>query len=137
MILESEDKTMPTAASRLAAMGAIIALLGVALGAFGAHALKDRLGVAGLATYHTGTEYHLVHALAILTVASFAGRSLSERRALLVGRLFVAGIVLFSGSLYALAVSGVRVLGAVTPLGGVCFLTAWALLAHGMLRAGN
>ena len=114
-----------------------MALLGVALGAFGAHALRDRLGVTGLATYHTGTEYHLVHSLAILLVASLAGRTIDERRAVLIGRLFAAGIILFSGSLYALAVSGVRVLGAITPLGGVCFLTGWALLAHAAWRSGR
>jgi uncharacterized membrane protein YgdD (TMEM256/DUF423 family) len=109
-------------------VGATLAFIGVALGAFGAHALKDRLGVAGLATYRTGTEYHLVHALAILLVASLAGRGLEERRARMVGMLFAAGIVLFSGSLYALAISSIRIFGAITPLGGICFLTGWALL---------
>ena len=112
----------------LTRLGAIFAFLGVALGAFGAHALKERLG-ANLPTYQTGTEYHLVHALAILLVAALAGRGVEERRALLIGRLFAAGIVLFSGSLYALAISGIKILGAITPFGGVCFLTGWVLLA--------
>ena len=113
----------------LVRLGAVLAFIGVALGAFGAHALKDRLGPSGLATYHTGTEYHLLHALAILLIASLSGKVIEERRAILVGRLFAAGIVLFSGSLYTLAISGMKIFGAITPLGGVCFLTGWAILA--------
>jgi uncharacterized membrane protein YgdD (TMEM256/DUF423 family)/DNA-binding SARP family transcriptional activator len=83
---------------------------------------------AGLEVYQTGAHYHLIHALAILVTALLAGRGASRRMAEWAGWLFFAGIVLFSGSLYALAVSGIRILGAITPLGGVCFLTAWALL---------
>jgi uncharacterized membrane protein YgdD (TMEM256/DUF423 family) len=114
----------------------VLAFLGVALGAFGAHALKERLGTSGLATWHTGTEYHLIHSVAILVVASLAGRALEGRRASLIGGLFAAGIVLFSGSLYALAITGIRTLGAITPLGGACFLTGWALLAYSARRQG-
>ena len=112
----------------LVKLGTVLAFLGVALGAFGAHALRDRLGPAGVATYRTGTEYHLVHALAILVLSALAGRALDERRAIQVGLLFTAGILLFSGSLYALAITGVRALGAITPLGGLCFLSGWAVL---------
>lgn len=122
-------RTSTTAVVELTRLGAFLALVGVALGAFGAHALKDRLSAAGLATYHTGTKYHLIHAVGILIVASLAGRVVPATRALLVGRLFAVGIVFFSGSLYALAVTGFRVLGAITPIGGVCFLGGWGLLA--------
>lgn len=115
--------------STLTRLGAVCAFLGVAFGAFGAHALRDRLGTAGLATYHTGVEYHLAHALAILLLASLSGRSVEPRRAQTIGWLFAAGIMLFSGSLYALAISGIRVFGAITPLGGVCFLLGWGALA--------
>src|SRR5258708_4449656 len=96
--------------SQLTRLGAGLAFVGVALGAFGAHALKDRLGLAGLATYHTATEYHLIHALAILLMALLAGSAIEDRRARLIGWLFAAGIVLFSGSLYALAVTQIKVL---------------------------
>ena len=113
----------------LVRLGAGLAFLGVALGAFGAHALRDRLGTAGVTTWHTATEYHLTHALAILLVSALAGTWLDERRARVVGLLFAAGILLFSGSLYLLAVTGIRPLGAITPFGGVCFLTGWAVLA--------
>jgi len=108
----------------LVATGGALGFLGVALGAFGAHALKERITAEHLVTYQVGVQYHLIHALAILFVAIVADK-LNTRT---VGWLWVAGIVLFSGSLYALALTGIRVLGAITPLGGVCFLTGWALL---------
>jgi uncharacterized membrane protein YgdD (TMEM256/DUF423 family) len=110
------------------ATGAVAAGLGVALGAFGAHTLKTRIGADLLEVWETGVRYHLVHALALLAVAWAASRwpgSLTN----LAGGLFVAGIVLFSGSLYVLAVSGVRWLGAITPLGGVAFIGGWICLA--------
>lgn len=111
--------------------GAICGFLGVGVGAFGAHALKARIPAERLAVYQTGVQYHLVHALAILLVAL-----ISERLPVSgVGWLFVAGIVLFSGSLYALAASGVGVLGAITPLGGLCFLAGWLWLAVAAARA--
>src|SRR5438309_1575469 len=108
----------------LVATGGALGFLGVALGAFGAHALKERISADNLATYQIGVHYHLIHVLAILFVALVADK-LNTR---IVGWLWVAGIVLFSGSLYALALTGIRVLGAITPLGGVCFLAGWALL---------
>lgn len=114
----------------LVAAGAILGFLAVGLGAFGAHALRDHLAVDRMAIYQTGVQYHLAHALAILLVAQMADR-LNARA---VGWLWVAGIVLFSGSLYALAITGIRVLGAITPLGGICFLAGWALLAVRALR---
>jgi len=98
----------------------------VAFGAFGAHGLRGRLSPAMLEVYRTGALYHLVHAVAALTVA-LAGERL--RRGRLILTLFIAGIVVFAGSLYALAITGVGVLGAVTPLGGLLLLAAWALVA--------
>jgi uncharacterized membrane protein YgdD (TMEM256/DUF423 family) len=117
----------------LVATGGALGFLGVALGAFGAHALKDRISADHLATYQIGVHYHLIHVLAILFVALIADK-LNTRT---VGWLWVAGIVLFSGSLYALALTGIRILGAITPLGGVCFLAAWALLVVRAARASE
>ena len=100
-------------------------LTGVALGAFGAHGLRDRLGPGMLEVYRTGVLYQLVHAAALLAVALGAARL---RRARAVAALFCAGIVIFSGTLYALALTEARVLGAITPLGGLSFMAGWALL---------
>lgn len=107
---------------------------GVSLGAFGAHALKSRLAPDLLAIFQTGVQYHLVHAVALLGVAVLAHSSASVS-ARVGGWLFVAGILVFSGSLYALALSGIRALGAVTPVGGLCFLAGWAALAWAAIRA--
>jgi uncharacterized membrane protein YgdD (TMEM256/DUF423 family) len=111
-------------------LGAIGGFLGVALGAFGAHALRDRISPDLLAVYQTGVQYHLVHALALLFVGLLAEHlpGAASRMARVSGTLFAIGILLFSGSLYALALTGVRKLGIITPFGGVCFLTGWALL---------
>ncbi len=98
----------------------------VAFGAFGAHGLRARLSPAMLEIYRTGALYHLVHAVAALAVA-LAGDKL--RRGRLILTLFAAGIAVFAGSLYALAITGVTVLGAVTPLGGLLLLAAWAFVA--------
>jgi len=117
----------------LVATGGALGFLGVALGAFGAHALKERISADHLAVYQTGVHYHLIHVLAILFAALVADK-LNTRT---VGWLWVAGIVLFSGSLYALALTGIRVLGAITPLGGVCFLAGWALLVVRTARASD
>jgi len=103
-------------------LAAICGFLGVALGAFGAHALKDRLSVEGVEWWKTATLYHLVHAAAMLAT----GRS--DGRASPATWCFAAGIVLFSGSLYAMALTDARWLGAVTPIGGVALLAGWFLL---------
>ena len=116
-----------------AALGALSGFVGVAAGAFGAHALKARLAPDLLAVFHTGAQYQLYHALALLAAAWAASRWPGSA-ATAAGWLFVAGTVLFSGSLYALALSGVRALGAVTPLGGVAFLAGWACLGWAALR---
>jgi uncharacterized membrane protein YgdD (TMEM256/DUF423 family) len=98
----------------------------VAFGAFGAHGLRGRLSPAMLEVYRTGALYHLVHAVAALAVA-LAGDRL--RRGRLILTLLAAGIFVFAGSLYALAITGITTLGAVTPLGGLLLLAAWALVA--------
>jgi uncharacterized membrane protein YgdD (TMEM256/DUF423 family) len=119
-------------------LGCVLAILGVGAGAFGAHALRARLTPDLLAVFETGARYQLYHALALLAVAlAAAHHPAPPLRA--AGWLFTAGIVLFSGSLYALALTGVRALGAVTPLGGACFLAGWialALAARGVFAAG-
>ena len=107
--------------------GCALGFTGVALGAFGAHALKARLAPELLATFETGVRYQLVHALALLAVAWACTRS-PGRAAPAAGWLFIAGVLLFSGSLYALSVSGVRAFGMVTPFGGMALLTGWACL---------
>src|SRR5512133_711407 len=115
------------------ALGAASAFVSVAAGAFGAHALKARLSVDLLAVFETGARYEMYHALALVAVAWAASRWPGSSAAL-AGWLFVAGTVLFSGSLYALALTGVRALGAITPIGGVAFLAGWLALAWAALR---
>ena len=113
--------------------GAVLGLLGGLVGAFGAHALRGRVEADLLAVFETGARYHLYHALALLAAGYAAGRWPGGAAAL-AGWCFIAGIVLFSGSLYALALTGVRWLGAITPLGGVAFLVGWGALAWTALR---
>ncbi len=116
------------------ATGAALCGLGVMLGAFGAHALRDRLSADLLGVFETGVRYHLIHALGLLAVAWAASRWPGPYITA-AGWLFVAGIAIFSGSLYVLAISGIRWLGAITPIGGVCLIVGWGLLAVGALRA--
>ncbi len=119
---------------RYLSLGAISGGLAVALGAFGAHALKNRLDPQALATFEVGVRYQMYHALALLAVGLLAARR--ESRVLgASGVLFVTGTVLFSGSLYALSLSGATWLGAITPFGGVAFLTAWGCLLAAVRRA--
>jgi uncharacterized membrane protein YgdD (TMEM256/DUF423 family) len=113
--------------------GAALAFLAVGLGAFGAHALRSRIGPDLLATFETGVRYHMYHALALLVCAWVMDRWPSPQIAW-AGGLFIAGIVVFSGTLYLLALTGARWWGAVTPLGGVALLAAWACLAWGIAR---
>jgi uncharacterized membrane protein YgdD (TMEM256/DUF423 family) len=103
-----------------------LGFLGVALGAFGAHGLRERLAPAMLEVYKTGVLYHLIHAVALLAV-SLGAEKLARPRA--VGTLWVAGVVIFSGSLYALAITGVGMLGAITPIGGLLLMAGWVTLA--------
>jgi uncharacterized membrane protein YgdD (TMEM256/DUF423 family) len=116
-------------------IGAALLGLGVALGAFGAHALKGRLDVRAAGIYHTAVLYHFIHALGLLIVSLLPKTgALSQSMAAWICALLLAGIVLFSGSLYALAATGIRALGAVTPVGGVAFISAWGLLAYAFAR---
>ncbi len=109
-------------------VGAINAALAVMAGAFGAHGLKAKLSPELLATWNTGAEYHMYHALALVLVGAIAT---ANPQSTLTGPslAFAAGIVLFSGSLYALAFTGVKMLGAITPLGGLAFIVGWLWLA--------
>lgn len=117
-----------------AVLGAVSALLAVTAGAFGAHALRARLTPELLAAFETGARYQLYHALALLAVATATTRwAVPSIRA--AGWLFVAGTVLFSGSLYGYALTQARWLGPVTPAGGLCFLAGWAALALGVWRS--
>ncbi len=110
-------------------LGAVNAFLAIALGAFGAHALKTRLSAEMLAIYQTGAQYQMAHALALILIGLLSERTPSSTLITLSGNLLLLGIVLFSGSLYALSLSGIRLFGAITPLGGLSFLIGWALLA--------
>lgn len=108
---------------------ALLGGLGVALGAFGAHALEARLSEDLLATFETGVRYHFYHALALIGVVVAIGRWPGSSLPVIAGWLFVVGILVFSGSLYLLAFTGARWLGAITPIGGVAFIAGWVCLA--------
>lgn len=112
------------------AISAVLLLLGVAAGAFGAHALRGALAPELLGAFQTAVQYHLVHGLAALAVAILWVQWPDEAKPLRAcAWLLMLGIVLFSGSLYALALTGSRALGAITPFGGTAWIIAWALLA--------
>ena len=126
---------MLPAAKLFVSLGAIAAALGVALGAFGAHALKSRLSAEMLAVWQTAVQYHLWHALGLIAIGLLAQHLPASGPVRLAGWLILAGIVLFSGSLYVLAATGTRWLGAVTPFGGACFIAGWLVVAYAVLRA--
>ncbi len=115
--------------SPLLAAGAINAALAVAAGAFGAHGLRERLTPRALEIFETGARYHMYHALAMILCALVATSGAKTS-----GWLFQGGIVVFCGSLYALAMTDVKILGAITPLGGLAFLVGWGWLAVTALR---
>lgn len=106
-------------------LGSLFAFLSVALGAFGAHALKTRLEPASMDVFQTGVQYQSFHALALLAAAALWYFRPERKRLKWTCILFSLGIVIFSGSLYILAMTGVKWLGAITPIGGVCFLSGW------------
>src|SRR6187200_262427 len=120
-----------SARSPLVALGALNAALAVAAGAFAAHGLRERLAARSLEVFETAARYHMYHALAMV----LAGMLVATRGASTAGWLFQAGIALFSGSLYALALTDMKVLGAVTPVGGLAFLAGWLWLAWSAWRA--
>ena len=114
-------------------VGSLLGACGVALGAFGAHGLKSRVDPAMLAVFETAVRYHLTHALALLAVA-WARERWPGTPATAAGWLFLTGIVIFSGSLYLMVLTGARWLGAVTPLGGLALIAGWCALALAALR---
>lgn len=132
----NETPGIACVARALLAAGALAAALAVIMGAFGAHALKDRLGVELGAVYRTAVDYHFYHALGLLAAGLLAARLPEARILRWAGVLLGTGIVLFSGSLYLLSLGGPGWLGAVTPFGGLAFIGGWALLAWGVLRGG-
>jgi uncharacterized membrane protein YgdD (TMEM256/DUF423 family) len=115
-------------------LAALSALLAVAFGAFGAHGLKGHLTEADLAIYRTAVDYHMWHALGLGLIGLLLDRYPASRQLPWAGRLMFTGILLFSGSLYALSLSGQRWLGMITPLGGLCFMAAWGLMALALWR---
>ncbi|MBM9499563.1 DUF423 domain-containing protein [Leptospira sp. 201903071] len=117
-------------------LSSLSGFLGVALGAFGAHALKPFLSPEMLVIYETGNRYHLIHSIPPLILA-LSGYLQISKAALISAVFFLGGILVFSGSLYILAITGIRILGAVTPIGGICFLLAWAFLGWSAISKKN
>ena len=111
------------------AIASILGALSVAGGAFGAHALKGKLTESALGSFETGVRYQMYHAIALLVVALLAAQYPAVKNLTIAGWCFVAGTVLFSGSLYGLSLMGIKALGPVTPLGGVAFIAGWICLA--------
>lgn len=110
------------------AIASVLGGISVILGAFASHALKDRLSERALAIWETGTKYQMYHALATIAIALLLTRFPSSKLLMVAGYAFISGVVIFSGSLYALSLSGIKWLGAITPLGGVAFIIGWACL---------
>ncbi|WJH30495.1 DUF423 domain-containing protein [Paenibacillus sp. CC-CFT742] len=117
----------------LVVLGSIMMFLAVALGAFGAHALKRKLSADMIKIYETGVQYHIAHGLGLILLGLIADRLEHSSLIMAAGWLLFAGILLFSGSLYALSITGVRKLGAITPLGGVAFLAGWVMVIIAVL----
>ena len=115
-------------------LGILNMVLCIALGAFGAHGLKQFLSADMLSVYHTGVQYHFYHAFGIIVIGLLLLHFPKSRLMPVSGWLMMAGIVLFSFSLYALSVTGTKALGMITPFGGVSFLTAWILLAYAIWK---
>lgn len=115
-------------------IGAINAFLAVALGAFGAHGLADKLGPKYLDIWKTGVTYQMFHAIGLLVIGLLLGRVAQSTVFMWSGWLMFIGIILFSGSLYILSVTQINKLGAITPLGGLCFLVSWVLVIVGAIR---
>ncbi|HIG79065.1 MAG TPA: DUF423 domain-containing protein [Cycloclasticus sp.] len=120
--------------SPFVALGALLAFLAVTFGAFGAHSLKGQLSEHYLTVYQTATDYQMWHAMGLILIGLLQQQKPSKhlRRA---GWLMLTGILIFSGSLYALSLSDVKILGAITPIGGVCFLIAWLLVAYSTIKS--
>ena len=114
-------------------LGATLAFFAVALGAFGAHGLKNILSVEQISTYHTAVDYQLWHSIGLVLIGLLFQQNNSHLLRI-AGWLMFAGIVVFSGSLYALSLTDIKILGAITPIGGILFLTAWALFAYASFK---
>lgn len=117
------------------AIASILGALSVAGGAFGAHALKGKLTETALNSFETGVRYQMYHAIALLLVALLISQYPDVKAFVTTGWCFVAGVVLFSGSLYGLSLAGIKALGPVTPLGGLAFIIGWICLAVASLKA--
>jgi len=134
--LEARSGATPSGwAKAFLALGSLGMLLAVAMGAFGAHVLKKTLVPDLMAAYEIAVHYHIYHAIGLLAVGLLAPRLPETMLPRWAGILMAAGLVLFSGSLYALSLSGVRWLGAITPIGGMAFMAAWLLLAIAVMRS--
>jgi uncharacterized membrane protein YgdD (TMEM256/DUF423 family) len=125
---------MPATPKLFLVLGALASMLAVMLGAFGAHALRAKLTPDLLAIYQTAVQYHFWHALGLLLIGVLAIHMPASLTLKWAGWVMLAGIALFSGSLYVLALTGARWLGAITPFGGVAFIASWALLAIAVAR---
>lgn len=119
--------------------GAVNAAIAVAFGAFGAHALKEKLTEHYLAIWETAVQYQMFHALALIAVGILMSPSLfgSSTQLSWAGYLILAGIIIFSGSLYVLSLTGIGILGAITPIGGVAFIAGWIMLIIGAIKFSN
>lgn len=117
------------------ALGSINALLVVLIGAFGAHALKARLTVENMAVFQTGVQYHFYHAIGLILLGLIALQIPITPYLRWSGWLMLVGIILFSGSLYALSITNIRWLGMITPLGGTAFILAWLMLTIGIMKS--
>ncbi|CAM3217345.1 DUF423 domain-containing protein [Sporolactobacillus spathodeae] len=118
-------------------IGAALAFLSVALGAFGAHVLKERIGEHYLTIYQTGVQYQMFHSLGLMLIGLLALTVCRAQTGLLqtAAMLLIAGVVLFSGSLYVLSITRINWLGAITPFGGVAFLAAWACVIAAVVKS--
>lgn len=125
---QAKEGTMNTLSKKFGFYGAILMALAITLGAFGAHGLKKIITPEMLIIFHTGVEYHFYHALGLFAV-SFVGSFSSHRYVKTSGYLMLFGILVFSGSLYIMTITGLKWLGAITPIGGTAFIIAWILLA--------
>ncbi|UNK17326.1 DUF423 domain-containing protein [Paenibacillus sp. N3/727] len=110
------------------AWGAVLMALSVAIGAFGAHMLEGRISADEMAVYETGVHYHMIHGIAVIITGLAAGLFGESRKLFWAGVLFITGVLIFSGSLYVLSLSGIKWLGAITPIGGVSFIAGWLVL---------
>ncbi|OOC63032.1 DUF423 domain-containing protein [Paenibacillus ihbetae] len=115
------------------AWGSVLMALSVAIGAFGAHMLEGKISADELAVYETGVHYHMIHGIAVLVAGILAGTLGESRKLFWAGTLFIAGVIIFSGSLYVLSISGIKWLGAITPIGGVAFIAGWITLLSAAL----